>query len=433
MRKSAVSLFFVITLISLLACNTTQKIKSNDKSTAKAAVEISDFPIMDKSFAGIVFRNLKTDSILFSHNKDRYFRAASNTKILTLYNSLKSISDSLTTYEIYEDANGKRILVPRADPTYLNPYFGECNGNHQLNNEVIDSIDLSRWTQPQYGLGWMWDDFNEIYALPLSPMPIYGNMLKVVTESKEGQLAYHFTPENHGYQVAIAQGNAYLSGDTIYLPALPQLDEEYLFPLKNAHEITTSSYKQKSDHSLANSRLIKTVKGCALDTIYKAMMYPSDNFLAEYLLLNAGEKYTKTYNTLSAIDTLSKLHFSDFTNPPKWVDGSGMSHYNLINPTFLVQLLADMWKTKGNKIHTYFPEGGRQGTIKNLYGPKAGKTPYVYAKTGTISNVYCLSGYLIAQSGNQYAFSIMVNNFLGGATPVRREIQRLLEQVRDGY
>jgi serine-type D-Ala-D-Ala carboxypeptidase/endopeptidase (penicillin-binding protein 4) len=162
-------------------------------------------------------------------------------------------------------------------------------------------------------------------------------------------------------------------------------------------------------------------------------MYPSDNFLAEYLLLNAGEKYTKAYNTLSAIHTLAKLNFSEFTHLPEWVDGSGMSHYNLINPTFLVQLLADMWKEKGNKILTYFPEGGRQGTIKNWYGPKAGQTPYVYAKTGTISNVYCLSGYLIAQSGNQYAFSIMVNNFLGGATPVRREIQRLLEQVRDGY
>jgi D-alanyl-D-alanine carboxypeptidase/D-alanyl-D-alanine-endopeptidase (penicillin-binding protein 4) len=159
-------------------------------------------------------------------------------------------------------------------------------------------------------------------------------------------------------------------------------------------------------------------------------MYDSDNFLAEYMLLNAGEKVNGFYNTRLAIDTLSKLYFKGKPFLPKWVDGSGLSHYNLVNPTFITELLTDMWKEKGRSILMYFPAGGKQGTVKNWYGNPIGDKPYIYAKTGTLSNVYCLSGYMIGEKGETYAFSIMTNNFMGAATPIRREIQKFLEIMR---
>jgi D-alanyl-D-alanine carboxypeptidase/D-alanyl-D-alanine-endopeptidase (penicillin-binding protein 4) len=69
------------------------------------------------------------------------------------------------------------------------------------------------------------------------------------------------------------------------------------------------------------------------------------------------------------------------------------------------------------------------GTIRNWYGGQ--ESAYVYAKTGTLSNKHCLSGYLRTKSGRLLIFSFMHNNYVGSSTPVKEEMEKVLDWLRE--
>ncbi len=119
------------------------------------------------------------------------------------------------------------------------------------------------------------------------------------------------------------------------------------------------------------------------------------------------------------------------STPIQWVDGSGLSRYNLFTPRALVEILALIYgQLSWNEITMIFPTGGVSGTLKNWY---PGNPPYVFAKTGTLSNNHCLSGYIKTNSDRILIFSFMNNNYLSPVSDVKREMQRVLEAVRDAY
>ena len=75
----------------------------------------------------------------------------------------------------------------------------------------------------------------------------------------------------------------------------------------------------------------------------------------------------------------------------------------------------------GERLFHIFPAGGKSGTIEKWYGGKA--EPYVFAKTGTLSNKHCLSGYIKTESGRLLIFSFMHNNYVGSPEPVKKEME----------
>src|SRR5215831_18571690 len=101
-------------------------------------------------------------------------------------------------------------------------------------------------------------------------------------------------------------------------------------------------------------------------------------------------------------------------------DGSGLSRNDLISANTTVQLLAYMAK------HKYFaqfrdalPIAGVDGTLSTrMRGTPAEKN--VRAKTGSLSSVASLSGYVNTAAGEHLAFSMMLNNFPDAAA-VRRD------------
>jgi D-alanyl-D-alanine carboxypeptidase/D-alanyl-D-alanine-endopeptidase (penicillin-binding protein 4) len=111
------------------------------------------------------------------------------------------------------------------------------------------------------------------------------------------------------------------------------------------------------------------------------------------------------------------------TNAVHSADGSGVSHYNLITPANLVNLLAAMWKNFAirHEFAATLPIAGVDGTLHNrMRGTPA--QGVLHAKTGTISAVSTLSGYTITADGEELAFSMMMQHFLGGSS-VMRSIQ----------
>jgi len=133
-------------------------------------------------------------------------------------------------------------------------------------------------------------------------------------------------------------------------------------------------------------------------------------------------------NDAKIIDTLLKTDLKGLPQKPKWVDGSGLSRYNLVSPQDFVAVLEKMKSEfSWTRISSILETGG-SGTLNGYYKNYAGR---IYAKTGSLSNNIALSGYITTQKGKQLIFSVMVNNHLTSAANVRRAVEEFLTAVMD--
>jgi D-alanyl-D-alanine carboxypeptidase/D-alanyl-D-alanine-endopeptidase (penicillin-binding protein 4) len=109
-----------------------------------------------------------------------------------------------------------------------------------------------------------------------------------------------------------------------------------------------------------------------------------------------------------------------------WVDGSGLSRYNLFTPDAFVEILDSMRTGFGmERVKGVFPTGD-SGTLKNYYVSDNGR---IYAKTGSMSGVLALSGFLYGRNNRLMIFSVLVNNYNGTGANGRRAIERFIKKL----
>jgi D-alanyl-D-alanine carboxypeptidase/D-alanyl-D-alanine-endopeptidase (penicillin-binding protein 4) len=131
-----------------------------------------------------------------------------------------------------------------------------------------------------------------------------------------------------------------------------------------------------------------------------------------------------------SMDSFLNTEFSDLPPRPRWVDGSGLSRYNLFTPQDFVAILNKMKNEFGmERIKVILPTGG-EGTISSYY---KSDSSYIYGKTGTLSGVVAFSGFLYTKKGKLLIFSTLVNNHNDSATDVRRAIEKFLKGIRSKY
>lgn len=107
-------------------------------------------------------------------------------------------------------------------------------------------------------------------------------------------------------------------------------------------------------------------------------------------------------------------------------DGSGLSVQNLVTPRAVVQLLLHMARgPHGDLYRQALPAPGERGGT--LSGRLPGLEDRVRAKTGSLTHVNALSGYLRGDSGRLVAFSILTNGSGLPANTVREAIDRMVE------
>ena len=175
----------------------------------------------------------------------------------------------------------------------------------------------------------------------------------------------------------------------------------------------------------------KTLYSLPVDTVYRRMMQESDNMLAEQLLILAGGKTGDAITTEESIEAVQTKFMSDMPQKFKWVDGSGLSRYNLFTPESLVFLLDKMLKEfPKERIFSLMSIGGKVGTLKSSY---KSEKPFVFAKTGSLSGVYNQSGYLITKSGRLLIFSFMNNNFTSPTSKIRNNTNEIMTWIHENY
>ncbi|HCI71016.1 MAG TPA: hypothetical protein DHV30_10640, partial [Balneola sp.] len=287
------------------------------------------------------------------------------------------------------------------------------------------------------------------------PFPIYGNVVRVTIEHIE---EYHLAKENGEYLINPKIFNKYiddgvLSDNGRFVLERDRVGNEFEY----AFTSDTSRYEtDKPFHyspqlivELLSDTLKKNVEylpGAKLpsshemiysmesDSLYKKMMLPSDNLLAEQIMLMISGVVDEELNSSSGIRYVKDNFLSDLPDEANWRDGSGLSRYNLFTPRSMVALLEKLdEKVEETQLLDALPQGGKQGTIRRLYANKDGGEPYVFAKTGTLSNNHCLSGYVITKSGKKLIFSFMNNNYVISTSEVQAQMDEILWFIYENY
>jgi serine-type D-Ala-D-Ala carboxypeptidase/endopeptidase (penicillin-binding protein 4) len=112
------------------------------------------------------------------------------------------------------------------------------------------------------------------------------------------------------------------------------------------------------------------------------------------------------------------------------LDGSGLSRLDLVTPSTVLKLLRYMYDSPlRDKWLSILPVAAQDGTLSSRMGNTAA-AGRVFAKTGSLSHVSALSGYLQRPDGTWVAFSILVNNYGGrSATEVRGVMDRICNLI----
>ncbi len=429
-----------IVIISLIAfvgisCKTTKNISNR----SPYATMIDTSAVLSKSFTGMALYDLGEQKMVFERNSDRYFTPASNTKLFTLYACLKTLGDSIPALR-YEIKNDSLIFWGTGDPTFFHPDLTSTKTFDFLKSYKRTKkfyFSDGNFTNQYFGSGWSWDDYNDYNSTEISPFPMYGNFVRVSIKDEK------LKPQPSIFDNSFYKKDA---GEEIERTVA---DNQFLYP-KNI--LQTPDYQQdipyKTSTGLTQQLLIdtlrrninllkipvsataKTLYGMPTKDVYSLMMQQSDNMMAEQLLLLCGATLKDSLNSSFVIKSIKEKYLQDLPDAPKWVDGSGLSRYNLFTPRSIIKLLEKIHgEISEEKLYEIFAAGGQSGTIKNMF--KTEEKPYVFAKSGTLSGVYCLSGYLITKKGKTILFSLMNNNFNMPASQVRKEVEKILMQVRE--
>jgi serine-type D-Ala-D-Ala carboxypeptidase/endopeptidase (penicillin-binding protein 4) len=435
----------LLTIIFLLSsCASLRKTTLTQNQKLEQSIITS--PVFSRANTGFVLADPTSGKILCNVKGDQYFTPASCTKIQTLYASLRILGDSLPAFQYYMN---KDFLVLRGtgDPTLGHPKFAQWQSGLAFlkkNNKKTLQINQDNWNEIALGPGWCWDDATEAYSPERSAMPFHGNVFHIYETGRNNDLkveppGYEWTSVNsisEEYEVKILQedgsnilqkGKAHYPDnfsinipiknvETQYFPLLlkaignPPIDIDGLAPTPKDNEW-------------------KTLKSCPVDTVYRLLMHNSDNHIAEQLLLTCSGVKTGKLKESTIIKWCMDSLFNTLPQPPKWVDGSGLSRYNMNTPRNYVEILRKLWQEQPReRLFDLFPAGGVSGTLKNWYGDE--KKPYVFAKSGSMTGVYCLSGYIVCQSGKVLTFSCMNNNIPGSFNDCRTEIQKTLFKIK---
>lgn len=410
--------------------------------------------------AAIKIVSLDRNEILYERNSKKLMRPASNTKLLTSVAALMILGSDHTFQTL--------LLADSLGPggTVEGPLYIKGHGNPDLTTADIDTMirqlkaigitsvsgnivaDASWFDELYWGEGWMWDDEPYSYEAGISALSVNKNCVRVlVIAGKQPDEKVQVLVEPPTQYVSVVN-TARTVADTALMPLeVTRLYKERLNTIVVSGEVlagrdtvrrlvtvwrpelyaATLLKERLEAHGIA-VRGQPTV-GVALpwsrelayhrwpmDTMIVNLNKVSDNLSAENTLktisvARGGIPGSAKYGLYQVNQTFAGLGID--TTKYYIVDGSGVSHYNLLTAEMLVQLLTAV--TRQHEIFPLFyqslPIAGVDGTLeKRMQGTKAQGN--LRAKTGSIGGVSSLSGYVTTADGERLVFSMLMQDFI---------------------
>ena len=393
---------------------------------------------------GIAIYNDTKGQWLTKYQSDHYFTPASNTKILATYLGLQFLGDSLPGWKMAENAD-TLFLMPLGDPSFMHPEFRYQPVVDIIKNTKKQVVIVGN-NQDQFeifGSGWSWADYDQDYQPERSRMPIYGNVVHFYQSNIKLDAIkpfYFFRDYVDLDKVEEKNWTRNRTGNRFFTTNENNKSKYFQVPFSQEYApvlLAVGLLKdtlgkpisfQKNSTLPVNS--YKTIKTVPTDSLLKIMMLRSDNFYADQIVLMASEQLFGKMDDAALIDSAKKLLFTNLPQRMRWVDGSGLSRYNLNTPENYIAILQQMQSKFGEaRVKNIFEKGG-EGTIAAYYKNFPGT---MYAKTGTLGGQVALSGFIYTPKQQKLYFSVLVANHMSpSSTQVRRAVEAYLTRVTKG-
>ncbi|MCB9249640.1 MAG: D-alanyl-D-alanine carboxypeptidase/D-alanyl-D-alanine-endopeptidase [Ignavibacteriales bacterium] len=475
---------FIISLI-FVGCSTIpvgyERINS-DELTKKIDSIFND-SLFSHAHWGVLIESLSSGKVLYERNSERMFMPASNEKIPTAAAALTKLGPDFRFRTIIGYSGniidstlyGDLIIIGDGDPTLSDRIYDKPTtvfeqwtdsllslGIKSISGNIIG--DDNKFDDENIGYGWPLDGLDywysaEIGALQLNenyvdlkivpPANIYdtlkiipdviSNYYKLINEievSDTGSNNLSIT-RAYGKNDIILKGNVVRnSGSFERSPTITNPTKFYVTVLKEVLEnkgITVLGSPIDCDEipnyvdSIKVTDSLIVHQSLPLHEILKVLMKKSQNLYAETVVraLGLDESGIGSFDEGKKVVESVLEEFGIEPGSHSYMDGSGLSRYNYISPKQILNILKGMSKSNyWDFWYDTLPIAGVDGTLKwRMKNTKAENN--VRAKTGTISNVRGLSGYLKTAEGEDIAFSFLVNGHL----KTSRETELITDQV----
>ncbi len=418
--------------------------------------KILNAPALKGGVTGAMVCRVSDGQVLYAHDADLRLMPASNRKLFTSAAALELLgpdfrvhtdilaaqrpdADGTIAGSVYLRGGGDGLLSP-ADLDAMAGTLAEA-GIRRIEGGIVG--DGTRFAGGPYGFGWEWDDFSDEEFPQISGLEINEGVLEV--HAVPGQTAGEpvrvtldpptdYVPLVVGAQTGAKEAantctasrpwnkNYFTVSGTLPLGQtltlkLPVQDPALLAAhlLKAAlmrHGIAVTG-APSGGQTPPDAVVLASHPSLPLSAYMVRMNKPSDNLLAESLvreLDGAG-----TYEAGHAQETPFFRTLGIDTEAIALMDGCGISRRDYVTARSVSQLLLGMHEKKNWPLYyASLPIAGVDGTLKGrMVGTPAQNN--VHAKTGTLSQVRALSGYVTGRSGQLYVFSLLMNNFPGTA------------------
>ncbi len=438
---------------------------------------------------GFVLREPGDPKPLLSHNGSMGFMTASNMKLISSATALEVLGPKhrfSTQFVALGKQKGKvwdgdLEIIGSGDPTFGARAFCKKSvtevfdglilalkrrGISEIRGDILGVDDV----QPDeiMGLGWDWSYHADWYAAQVSGLCFNENCLDFLFSGKElgKPLEFRMEPDTSYVTVlnrtrVVPAGQAFevffhrgLGTNVITLSGtfpLGKKKKRDWASVENPTGFCASVCKESLERAgirvagKARDRdelegykesLSKTVLETHLSPPLAEIVFSlnkrSQNLYAEQLVRMAGKARGGDGSMVDARRTVNEVlnRLGVSTKQFFMADGSGLSRLNLVKPKLLAALLAGMWKSKNRK--TFFrslPIGGKDGTLRRRF--PLGHPGYlrVHAKTGYISKVIALSGYITRKGKEPLVFSILVNDFFASNAKILKGVDDLVAAI----
>ncbi len=463
-----ITLTFCMVEFSLIIPAHAATIEKSSSLTLQLNQLLNNEPDLNGAISGISVRTSSDGKIIYEHNGDIRLRPASNLKLITASAALAVLGESYTfSTEVYatgkirgDKLNGDLYLKGKGDPTLTKADFEKIA--EEIRRKGIKIIkgnligDDSWYDDVRYSFDLPWSDETTYYGAPVSaltasptkefdagsvivdvfPGKKFGakavvkmtpktNTIIIVnhteTNTADGKKRIHIYRKHESNQIIVdgqipVKANKTREWISVQSPSKYALD---LFHQALRRKNIIIEGKTQIGPAPSKAKLLSTRHSIPLSQLLIPFMKLSNNGHAEVLVKEMG-KIKKGEGSWEKGLEVVKNELSKFGVDPQNTilrDGSGVSHVNMITANQLSQLLfAIQHETWFSVFQNSLPAAGKQekmlgGTLRNRFREPMLRNK-ILAKTGTISTVSSLSGYIDTQSGQRLIFSILLNNLL---------------------
>ncbi len=445
-----------------------------------------DSVFSDTSFAhahwGVELRSLADDRVVYQRNSDRMFLPASNMKLVTGAAILEVLGPDYR-YKTQIEASGpiqngtlEGDLVVRGsgDPTFSIRLAGDPRDIFRAWADSLRALGVTRisggivgvdeaFDDPALGSGWSWDDLDSSYAAGVTGLQFSEGVvdIQVIPGSNVGDPGIVILSPPTQYvkvqnlTVTTSPGTAARvdvdredTGPGIIISGTIPIDTPYVddaVAVRNPTAFFVNSLREVLRESgiivegppmdadewpvplgtLHATNPLFVHRSIPLREILPAMLKPSQNWIAETFLRTLGLERRGEGSAdagAAVVDSLFSAWGLD-VEELRMADGSGLSRYNLVSPDLIADLLEHMAGSENWDLwYSSLPIAGIDGTLANRMEGTAAEGN-VHAKTGSLSAIRALSGYVTTAAGERMIFSILVNQYIGPS----REIDSIVD------